>query len=138
MVNFIRWQIEDSDWDGMKQVVKVGFFEELGKKVWIAAVHEFGLTGQRFNTPEGRIMGGDPIGRTPQARAKIRWWYNTKTRVRIGGKVVRSGLNMKVSGIVIIPERSMLRKAVDFLVPDVERIVDDVLLQFLRETTQFL
>lgn len=136
--NFVRWQIEDSDWDDLRQVVKVGFFEELGEKVWIAAVHEFGLTGQRFLTPEGEIMGGDPIGRTPQARAKIKWWYNTKTKVMIGGKVTRSGLNMRVKGVIIIPERSMLRKAVDFLVPDIEDIALTFLNEFLAEATQFI
>jgi hypothetical protein len=138
LVNNVRWQIEDSEWDDMRQVVKVGFFEELGEKVWIAAVHEFGLTGQRFRTPEGEIMGGDPIGRTPQARAKVRWWYNTKTKTMIGGKVTQSGLNMKVSGVVIIPERSMLRKAADFLVPKMEEIAETTLNDFLAEATQFL
>lgn len=105
--NFVRWIIEDSEVDGLEGVLKIGWFEEAGSRVWIALVHEFGLTGTTFKLPDGSYAGGPPIGRTPIARAKIRAWY-------------RDRLGLKVSGIVIIPERSMLRKAADMVARDLD------------------
>jgi len=119
MANFVRWEIEDSEWDDQQQIVKIGWFEDAGDRVFIAAIHEFGLTGTTFKTPDGQIMGGEPIGRTATARAGVRsWFYKT--------------LGLKVTGRVIIPERSMLRKAADIIVPDLEDMAWASFLSFLR------
>lgn len=118
--NFVRWQIEDSEWDDLKGVVKVGWFEEAGDRVWIAAIHEFGLTGVTFRTPDGQIMGGIPIGRDAQSRANIRAWFYAK-------------LGLRVTGRIIIPERSMLRKAADIIDPNLDQYADAIFLKWLEK-----
>lgn len=113
--NTVKYQIEDSSFDDKTNMVKVGWFEDAGGAgseggknelpiAHIAAIHEFGLTGKLFLTPEGVTMGGDPIGRTSIARRNVRNWYWKK-------------LGLRVSGVVVIPERSMLRKCADLLLP---------------------
>jgi hypothetical protein len=115
-----RWEISDSEIDGKESVVKFGWHEEAGDRVWIAAIHEFGLTGTLFNTPQGITMGGEPIGRTAEARAKIRWWY-------------RRHLGMSVSGVIKIPRRSMLGKTADLLVAsEYEKLLDIAILETLN------
>lgn len=122
MINFVKWIIEDSDWDDATDLVKVGWFEDSGNRAYIAAIHEYGLTGVTFRTPAGQIMGGMPIGRTPDARRKIQWWYE-ETGKRLYGQP------MKVSGVVVIPERSMLRKAADMIEP---HLADMALASFIK------
>lgn len=118
--NTIRFQIEDSSFDDKTKLIKIGWFEdsggagsEGGKNMLtiphLAAIHEFGLTGKLFLTPEGITMGGEPIGRTFIARRNIRNWYWEK-------------LGLRVSGVVIIPERSMLRKGADMLLPKIVKM----------------
>jgi len=119
LINTIRWQIEDSEWDNQSNILKVGWFEDSGNRAYVAAIHEFGLTGSVFRTPDGNVMGGAPVGRTPQARANIRHFFKKR-------------LGITVSGRIIIPERSMLRKAVDLVVPKLADYADTILLKILR------
>ena len=122
MINFVKWIIEDSDWDDATDLVKIGWFEDSGNRAYIAAIHEYGLTGVTFLTPDGQRMGGMPIGRTADARRKIQWWYE-KTGKELYGQP------MKVTGVVVIPERSMLRKAADMIEP---HLADMALASFIK------
>ena len=120
LINFVKWQIEDSEFDGLPNVVNFGWFEDSGDRAYIAAIHEFGLTGTTVRTFDGHIMGGAPIGRTNEARAKVKWWF-------------RKNLNLHVTGRIVIPERSMLRKTADLLVPIVEDIGLASVYNFLKK-----
>jgi hypothetical protein len=129
LINYCKWQIEDSYYDNMKGVVKFGWFEDSGgygkgnnvvPTPYIAAIHEFGLTGTKVQTDFGHVMGGEPIGRTPEARRNVRWWF-------------RNNLGMNVTGRIIIPERSMLRKTADMIVPQMEDIGDASFLMFVKK-----
>jgi len=121
MVNYVKWRIEDSDFDDISNLLKIGWFEDSGNRAYIAAIHEFGLTGSYFRTPNaGVIMGGEPIGRTEAARKGIRGWFWNR-------------LGLRVTGRVVIPERSMLRKAADMVVPHLDDMAWASLLRFIRE-----
>lgn len=120
MINFVKWQIEDSRFDSFPDILKFGWFEDSGDRAYIAAIHEYGLTGQTFVSDDYHIMGGAPIGRTKEARAKVRWWF-------------KNNLKMNVSGRVIIPERSMLRKTADLIVPQMEELAWVSFLEFFKE-----
>jgi hypothetical protein len=116
LLNTIKYIIEDMDSADpivgtLKEVVKLGWFEDSGgyndgtrylSTPHLAAIHEYGLTGKLWNTPDGKVMGGLPVGRTTEARQKIRDWFYRE-------------LGYKVSGVVVIPERSMLRKTGDLV-----------------------
>jgi hypothetical protein len=120
MINFVKWQIEDSEFDGLPDVVKFGWFEDSGDRAYIAAIHEFGLTGITQRTFDGHVMGGAPIGRTDEAKAKVRWWF-------------RENVGINVTGRIIIPERPMLRKTADLIVPLLEDIGLAGVYKFLRK-----
>jgi len=125
LLNTIKYIIEDMDVSDpmvgqLKEVVKLGWFEDSGgyndgkrylSTPHLAAIHEFGLTGKVFNTPDGKIMGGLPVGRTAEAREKIRKWFYKE-------------LGYKVSGVVVIPERSMLRKTADLIALKLDQLFD--------------
>lgn len=98
MLNFVKFQIEDSDWDDLSQVLKFGWFEDSGDRAYIAAIHEFGLTGTYYQTDDGNTMGAQPI-----------------------------------RGRIVIPERSMLRKLADMIVPQMEKLGWSGILHFIRE-----
>jgi len=119
LANYVTWRIEDSEWDKLSGVVKVGWFEESGDRAYIAAIHEYGLTGTLFRAPDGSIMGGEPIGRTDSARNSIRGWFY-------------KNLGLKVTGRIVIPERSMLRKAADLIVPDLDDMIWASFIRYLR------
>jgi hypothetical protein len=133
LINTIKYILEDMDVSDYRvgrltEVVKLGWFEDSGgyndgkrflSTPHLAAIHEFGLTGTVFKTPDGVIMGGDPVGRTAQARANVRKWFFKE-------------LGLKVSGRVVIPERSMLRKTADMIALKLDTLFDTFLNAYLQ------
>lgn len=133
LLNTIKYIIEDMDVSDpvvgqLKEVVKLGWFEDSGgyndgkrylSTPHLAAIHEFGLTGKVFKTPDGQNMGGLPVGRTAEARSKIRNWFYKE-------------LGLKVSGVVIIPERSMLRKTADLVALKLDTLFDTFFNAYLQ------
>jgi len=120
MRSFAEWRIEDSDVGGAPNSLKFGWFENAGDRAWIAAIHEFGLTGQVFPTESGEQMGGDPVGRTVTARARVRAW-------------LLANAGVSTSGRVTIPRRSMLGKTTDLLEEVLEDLMDTAILAQLEQ-----
>jgi hypothetical protein len=116
MINSVQWEISSSEIDGNQNTIKFGWLDNSGNRAYIAAIHEYGLTGTTYTAEDGSIMGGQAIGRTEEARKKIQAWY-------------RGVLDMKVSGVIVIPERSMLRKTADVVVP----IMEELLSNFIKD-----
>jgi len=131
--NTVEWRIEDSDWDGEEQLVKIGWFESSGgygrgSKVYptayIAAIHEFGVTGDYYVTVDGSVMGAEPISADPVKMERVRKYLAYK------------GIYLNKKSKITIPERSMIRKAADMLIPEMEDLAEAVLLTILQKIQQ--